>query len=141
MEITQLNAATADDLRRAFLDKAFEIVHLSGHGDSDSFLLHGESNGSPMLLTSLRDLSQRHSTVKCVVLNSCHSASKLAVSIAPMTVGMDDSIEDKSAIEFSKGFYDAIGAGKNLDFAVQEGISAASMKGLEKPPIVVKRQS
>jgi hypothetical protein len=50
---------------------------------------------------------------------------------------MDDSIVDDSAIEFSRGFYDALGAGKDLEFAVSEGISAARLKGAEAPPIVV----
>jgi hypothetical protein len=44
---------------------------------------------------------------------------------------MDDSISDKSAIEFSRGFYDAVGAGKNLDHAVQQGILTARVKGIE----------
>lgn len=141
VEITQLNAATADDLRRIFLDNAFEIVHLAGHGDSDSFILHGTSNGSPMPLTSLHDLIQRHGTVRCLILNSCHSASNLAESKCPLTVGMDDSISDESAIEFSRGFYDAIGAGKDLEYAVEEGITAAKLKGVAPPPIVVKKGS
>jgi CHAT domain-containing protein len=139
LEVTELNAATADDFRRVLLNNAFEIVHLAGHGDSQMFLLHGSGNGSPMPIASLRELIQRHPTVRCVILNSCHSASGLTEAIAPLTVGMDDSIADSSAIEFSRGFYDAIGAGKDLEFAVREGVSAAQMKGIEDPPIIVKR--
>ena len=94
-----------------------------------------------MSLTSLRELIERYSTVRCVILNSCHSASDLVGPIAPLTVGMDDSIADESAIEFSKGFYDAIGAGKNFEFAVEEGKSAARIKGVEAPSIVVMKPS
>jgi NTP pyrophosphatase (non-canonical NTP hydrolase) len=137
LEITQLSAATADTLRRALLERTFDIVHLAGHGDSETFLLHGDRGGSPMPLTSLRDHIERYSTVKCVILNSCHSASSLAEAIAPLTIGMDDSIADRSAIEFSRGFYDAIGAGRDPEFAVEEGKSAARMKDAEIPPIVV----
>jgi hypothetical protein len=139
LRLLSMNAATADDLRRALFKYAFEIVHLAGHGDSQMFLLHGSGNGSPMPIASHRELIQRHPTVRCVILNSCHSASSLTEAIAPLTVGMDDSIADSSAIEFSRGFYDAIGAGKDLEFAVREGVSAAQMKGIEDPPIIVKR--
>jgi len=41
----------------------------------------------------------------------------------------------------STGFYDAIGAGRDLEFAVSEGISSAELKGAETPPIVVVKQS
>jgi NTP pyrophosphatase (non-canonical NTP hydrolase) len=141
LEIIELNAATADDLRRALLNNAFEIVHLAGHGNPQAFLLHGPSGESPMSLSSLRDLIERYSTVQCVILNSCHSASELAAPIAPLTVGMDDSIADDAAIEFSRGFYDAIGAGKSFEFAVEEGKTAARMKGVQAPAIVVIKAS
>jgi NTP pyrophosphatase (non-canonical NTP hydrolase) len=137
LQITQLDATTADDLRRELLNNAYEIVHLAGHGDPQSFLLHGPNGQSPMSLSSLRELIDRHSTVRCVILNSCHSALSLTEPIGLLTVGMDDSIVDDAAIEFSRGFYDAIGAGKNFEFAVEEGKTAARMKGVEAPPIVV----
>jgi NTP pyrophosphatase (non-canonical NTP hydrolase) len=141
LEITPLTGATPDALRRALLDKTFDIVHLAGHGDSETFLLHGPGGGSPMSLTILHELVKRHASVRCVILNSCHSASNLAGPIASLTVGMDDSIADAAAIEFSKGFYDAIRAGKNFEFAVEEGKSAARMKGVEAPSIIVMRPS
>ena len=34
---------------------------------------------------------------------------------------MEGAISDKAAIEFSRGFYDAIGAGKDIEFAYDEG--------------------
>jgi hypothetical protein len=34
---------------------------------------------------------------------------------------MNGPISDKAAIEFSRGFYDAIGAGKDIPFAYEEG--------------------
>jgi CHAT domain-containing protein len=141
LEVTQPNAATPDALRRALLDNTFDIVHLAGHGDSETFLLHGPNGASPMSLASLRELIGRHSTVRCVILNSCNSAADLAGPIAPLTIGMDDSIADETAIEFSRGFYDAIGAGKSFEYAVEEGKSAARMKGVIAPSIVALKSS
>jgi NTP pyrophosphatase (non-canonical NTP hydrolase) len=141
IEINELNAATVDDLRRELLNNEFEIVHLSGHGDADSFLFHGATSGSPIPLAGLRQLIGRHPEVRCVILNSCQSACALVDPIAPLTVGMDDSIADEAAIEFSRGFYDAIGAGKDLEFAVEEGKNAARLKGVEAAAILVLRQT
>jgi hypothetical protein len=46
---------------------------------------------------------------------------------------MEKAIDDQAAIEFARGFYDAVGAGKDFDFAVEEGKSAAALKGYDLP--------
>ena len=40
---------------------------------------------------------------------------------------MEESIPDKAAIEFSRGFYDALAAGKTIDIAYDEGVSAMKL--------------
>jgi hypothetical protein len=59
----------------------------------------------------------------CVILNACYSVStgKLASLGVPYTIAMEGAISDQAAIEFSRGFYDAIGAGKDIAFSYQEG--------------------
>ena len=51
--------------------------------------------------------------------------------IASRTIGMDESISDGAAIEFSRGFYDALGAGKTIDIAFDEGVSAMKLASYE----------
>jgi hypothetical protein len=41
----------------------------------------------------------------------------MTTAIAPYTIGMEDDIYDESATAFSRGFYDALSAGKNYDEA------------------------
>jgi hypothetical protein len=36
-------------------------------------------------------------------------------------VGIQKDIEDESSIEFARGFYDALGAGKSIEEAVESG--------------------
>lgn len=43
---------------------------------------------------------------------------------------MDGPISDKAAIEFTRGFYDALGVGKSLREAFEEGCSNVALKGL-----------
>ncbi len=136
--LTSRPAATIDDLRRALLEEAFEIVHFSGHGDIGYLVFEtlGERS-QPAPLTAVADLIKRRRSVKCVVLNACKSASTLAEPIAPVTVGMQENIDDDAAIEFARGFYEALAFGHTLASAVQEGIGAVEIKGLNAKPIRV----
>ena len=55
---------------------------------------------------------------------------------------MTGPVGDRAAIEFARGFYDALAAGKGFEFAVREGETAVDLKGLksELPLIFLKRQ-
>jgi len=44
---------------------------------------------------------------------------------------MKDSIDDKAALAFSVGFYSALGAGKDIDFAYKMGKVAISLEGIK----------
>jgi NTP pyrophosphatase (non-canonical NTP hydrolase) len=125
-------AATVDDLRRELLSQEYDIVHFSGHGEPGALLFEtaeGSSLKSP--LEAFASLFKSHPTVQCVVLNACSSLAQL-VSIAPYTVGMEKSIEDRAAIEFARGFYDAVAAGKGYERAMEEGIVNVQLKDLQK---------
>jgi hypothetical protein len=69
--------------------------------------------------------------VKCVVLNACSSIANLTDPISPITIGMDAAIADEAAVEFSRGFYDALANGKNFSRAFDEGRTALKLKGYD----------
>jgi len=68
--------------------------------------------------------------VECVVLNACFSQEQvIAISSKGVgtkngiyAIGTNDSIDDQAAIDFSKGFYQSIGEGKDYKFAFQIGL-------------------
>ena len=66
------------------------------------------------------------------MLNAC-SILNAPIQIKPkfVVVGMEARVGDQAAIEFSRGFYDAIGAGKSIDKAIDEGNKCTRLKGLE----------
>lgn len=139
--IVSLPAATTDDLRRELLNNNYEIVHFSGHSDECCLIFEseeGKSVESP--INSISELISKHPTVKCVLLNSCKSAACLTNSLAPYTIGMDADIDDEGAIEFARGFYDAIAANRDIDYAINEGMSAAKLKGKGSIPIKVLKK-
>jgi len=84
----------------------------------------------------------RYKSIRCLLLNGCSSLATLTTAIAPVTVGMEADLGDAAAIEFARGFYDALGAGRTIDEAIQEGESAAELKGLGGDlPLRVLRQA
>jgi hypothetical protein len=132
-----LNAATVDDFRRKILfseasSSEYDIVHFSGHGEPGA-LLFETSDGSfaESPLEALAAFIKTHQSIKCVVMNACYSMADL-ICVAPYTVGMEDSIDDKAAVEFARAFYDAIGAGKDFESSVEEGKNNVGMKALAK---------
>jgi len=130
-----LLAATANDLRRALLEKPYQIVHLAGHGTSDGFVLEDDLGWPHMV--SQEALAEHFSiyrqTLRCVLLNACYTLAigqRIALGI-PYAIAMSGSIHDLAAIEFSRGFYDAIGAGTDIERAYFEGMSAVRFAGLD----------
>jgi hypothetical protein len=129
-------AATIHDLRRALLDEKFQIVHIAGHGVHQGLILEDEV-GVPLRvpLQALAELFQaHHATLQCVVLNACDSLAQgeLIAPHIPFTIAMEGELGDREAIEFSRGFYDALGAGKAIDFAYQEGCRRVNLAMADK---------
>jgi hypothetical protein len=128
-------ATRPQDIRRAMLDFQPQIVHFCGHGSGDAGIAFEDESGLTRLVSSdaLADFFELFSEdVECVVLNACYS-EKQARAIAKhidYVVGMKQGIEDKAAIEFAVAFYDALGAGRSIEFAYRLGCSAIKLIGM-----------
>jgi NTP pyrophosphatase (non-canonical NTP hydrolase) len=134
--VTPLPAATATDFRRALLDSKYDIIHFAGHSDSENLIFEDENGiSNPVPLTAIADAIEKNGSVKAVILNACGSISTLNKSISPITIGMDDSIGDDTAIEFSRGFYDAVVRGRVISEAYSEGISSVKMANYDSDQI------
>ena len=119
------------DIRRALLDYAPDIVHFTGHGNKEGLVVEDKSGISDLIyseaLSGLFKLfSNKSDKVECVILNACYSefqAEAIGKHIN-YVIGMKKEIKDKAAIEFSVGFYDALGAGKPVEDAFEFGTNA-----------------
>lgn len=140
-EVETLNAATIDDLRRALLRKSFDVVHFSGHG-TQTGLVFEDTLGKLMVPQSaaLAELLQRRK-VRVALLNACYSLSvgKIAAIGMDYTVASTGPISDPGAIEFTRGFYDALGAGTDVPDAYAEGMSAARLKGFDVDAVLLRQ--
>ena len=145
-KLVQKWAVTDDDLRRAMLDNDPEIVHFSGHGSGADGLAFEDDGGQTQLISgdALGRLFELCSdSVKCVVLNACYSEAQAdAISQhIDYVVGMKKAIGDEAAIKFAVGFYDALGAGRDVEKAFKFGCSAIDLKGIPEylTPVLKKR--
>ena len=140
-ELNSQWAITSRSLQQAILDEKPTIVHFSGHGEINGIAVEDSLGNAKLIDTdAIGSLFELFSdTIKCVVLNSCYSESQ-AKEIAkhiPYVIGMKSSVFDKAAIAFSVGFYAALGAGKDIEFAFKMGTVAIKMEGISGNDIPV----
>lgn len=134
-ELRSEGAVRPKDVTRVLHDFLPNIVHFSGHGDKKGAIFVDGEDGAPHAiqpkpLAQLFELFADH--VQCVVLNACYS-EKQAAAISKKVryaIGMRRAIPDKAAINFSIGFYQALGAGRSI---AQSFASGRALMGLESP--------
>jgi hypothetical protein len=136
------------DIQRAMLDVGPQIIHFSGHGAGAQGLVFEDEVGNTKLVdgAALAGLFELFADqITCVLLNGCYSETQ-AKAIAqhiPYVIGMNEAIGDKAAIAFAVGFYDALGAGRPIEFAYKLGCSAIRMEGIAEhlTPVLLKQST
>ena len=125
-----VRAVRATDLLSNLVNEKPDIVHFSGHGYEEEGLVFEDNDGKPHVIkpeviAELFEMITSTSPIKCVILNACYSepiAEKIAKHV-DYVIGMKDAFPDVSAVDFSVGFYDTLGAneGFNVDMAYKSG--------------------
>jgi pterin-4a-carbinolamine dehydratase len=141
-------AARPRDIQQAMLDSKPQIVHFSGHGIGEEGLVFEDMDGKIKLISSeaLADLAKIFAErgLECVVLNACYSKfqAEAIVQHIPYVIGMSQEVGDRAAIEFSSGFYGAIGAGESIEFAYRLGCNSIALAGFSGhlTPILFEKQ-
>ena len=135
--INTAHAVRYRDIHRAILQYEPQIIHFSGHGTGEEGLIFEDEIGQKKLVDgeALAGLFKLFANkVECVVLNACYSkfqAKEIAQHVN-YVVGMSQEIKDEAAIEFAVGFYDALGAGQDYEFAYELGCSSIRIAGIEQ---------
>jgi hypothetical protein len=157
-ELEQKWAVRPGDVQRAILTSNPQIVHFSGHGlgieaskplAQDSRKLHGiaesplepeglvfEDDTGHVKLVDTKAIAGLFELfadrIECVVLNACYSLKQAEVIAQhiPYVIGMSRAVGDTAARIFAIGFYDALGAGRDIEFAYKSGCVAIKMAGI-----------
>ncbi|BAY13987.1 CHAT domain-containing protein [Calothrix sp. NIES-2098] len=158
------------DIQRALLEFNPQIVHFAGHRPQNKTLgsqeaitqgyenttksefeqeegLTFEDDIGRMRLIPINALAELFKLfsdqVNCVLLNGCYTEAQAEVIAQhiPYVIGMKRSITDKAALEFALGFYDALGAGRAIEFAYNLGCTAIPIAGLPEhwTPVLYKK--
>lgn len=133
------------DLSRDLLQFRPRIVHFSGHGSRDGLhFLNENGRGRQVRPEGVAHLFQEFSSyLQCVVLNACYSEPQAdeIKQFIPYVIGMKDTIASDSAIAFSRGFYQAIAAGSNIEKAFNLGCIAIENLGCDgsETPVLKRR--
>ncbi|MFN8447942.1 MAG: CHAT domain-containing protein [Anaerolineae bacterium] len=141
LQLDRLEAATLIALQRRLRAEDYHVLHYVGHSDYDPASQQGllvfenerdPGKGQIISGTALSREIAEESTVRLVVLNSCHSASRppadalagIASSIVtrgiPAVVAMQFAITDGAAKAFAEEFYRTISDLMPLDAAMSE---------------------
>lgn len=118
------------------------IVHFSGHGSGNEGLIFTDSQGDqkPVSAEALKMLfSSVKDNIRLVVLNACYSEVQAqAISeVIDCVVGMRSEIGDQAAITFSEYFYNALGYGRSVKEALEQGKVALMLEGIAEENIPV----
>ncbi|BDA67786.1 hypothetical protein CAL7716_019520 [Calothrix sp. PCC 7716] len=147
-EIISKWAVRPDTLRQALLDHEPEIVHFCGHGAGvDGLALENKFGETQLVSTnSLGGLFKLfEGKIKCVILNACYSEaqSEAIKQHVDWVVGMNQAIGDKAAVQFAKGFYDALGAGRSYEDAFAFGCNAIDLEEIPEvsTPVMKSKNS
>ncbi len=142
-EVKSVHAVRIKDLRRALLDHEPTIVHFSGHGEGADGLLLEDAVGKAQYVSSasLAGLFELFPDVECVLLNACYSMAQADAIVQHVghVVGMRWAIGDGAAKQFSMGFYDGLGSGRDYAEAFKFGVNGIDLEGLPEAATPVLR--
>lgn len=120
-----------DHLAETIESEKPHIVHFSGHGTEDDFLLFvrkGVETSHPVSLETLQLMfqtlvEQLQVPIQLVVLNACFSIdiARALSKWVPFTIGMKGKMPALASIEFGVGLYRGIAMGKSIRQAVELG--------------------
>jgi hypothetical protein len=138
-------AVRPKDIQRAMLEVKPHILHFAGHGEGEDGLVFEDDAGNSNLVNgaALAGLFELFADrLNCVVLNGCYSevqAQAISQHI-PYVIGMQKAISRPGALAFAVGFYDALGAGNDVEFAFKLGCAAIGMAGIAEysMPVLLK---
>lgn len=146
IELVSLWAVRPDDLLQALNTHKPQIVHFSGHGSRQGeIILLDESGASkPVSAAALQALFKTlKDNIRLVILNACYSRQQALaiVEVIDNVIGMKEAIGDRAAISFAASLYRAIGFGRSVQEAFEQGRVALMLEGIpeENTPELLTR--
>ena len=128
-------ATRPSDFLQSLNEHKPHIIHFSGHGSENEELVFQADDGSTKLITKeaiVTTMSTIADNIRVVLFNACFSKAQAeaVTKHTEVAIGMQDAIGDDAARVFAAQFYSAIGFGRSIKQAFDQGISALLMEGI-----------
>ncbi|MBG9813706.1 hypothetical protein ABD68_19625 [Bacillus endophyticus] len=128
-------AVRSSDLLQEINEVQPHIIHFSGHGSSNHDIVLETTEGNTKLLSkeSVTQLVKTMSdSIRVVIFNNCFSSgqAEAVTQHIECAIGMNEAIYDDAAREFAAQFYSAIGFGKSIQDAFNQGKLALDLAGI-----------
>lgn len=140
LDLVSAWAVRPDDLLQTFNEHKPHIVHFSGHGSPsgeiilvDESLVNGKRVSKPVSPVAIKALFQAlKDNVQVVLLNACYSRIQAEAirAVIDCVIGMKSAIGDQAAITFAASFYRALGFGRSVKEAFEQGKVALLLEGI-----------
>ena len=133
LKLEVVRAATVDDILVAMNRFRPHILHIAAHGTEDGDLSFLNDLGEEALVPlkgMAAALQSAGDSLQMLVLNACYSkaATKVLVDYVDCAIGMRFAIGDASAIQFTRGFYGALGYGCSVGQAYEQGLANIQLR-------------
>lgn len=139
-QLIPILAARPDDLLQALNEHRPKIVQFSGHGAEAGELMFLDDQGyaKPITPRALKALfAALKDDVRLIILNACYSEiqAKALAEIVDCVIGMSDEICDEAAVVFIASFYRALGFGRPVQNAFDQGLAALEVQGIAESEV------
>jgi hypothetical protein len=143
-EIHDKSSCRVQDITRALDDHGPSILHFSGHGNRKGLYFENDSGKAQLVKPdALANLFEQQTRLQLVILNACYTVDQ-AQTIANKVgyvIAMEDAIQDRDAIHFTRELYTALGSGRDFESAFSRATAAIGLEALNtlKPQLFQRR--
>ncbi len=140
IELMSAWAMRPDDLLQSLNIHKPQIVHFSAHGSPTGEIILVDNNGfaKPVTTQALKFLfSTLKDNIQLVIFNACYSKvqAKAIIEIIDFAIGMNAAIGDDAAVDYIASFYRALGFGRSIKEAHEQGITKLLLEGIPEEHI------
>lgn len=128
-------AVRPGDILQALNEHKPTIVHFSGHGsDAEELVLQSDAGTTKLVSKEaiVATMSTMVDDIALVLFNACFSAgqAEAVTEHVDFAIGMNEAISDDAARIFAAQFYSAVGFGRSIKQAFEQGVSALILEGI-----------